>query len=516
MESNSAIKILHLEDNPADAQLVQAMLKKSNLVFEYFFADNETDYLFHLQNEEIDIILSDYHLPDYSGNEALQVARTLYPLIPFVFISGTMGEDAAIESLVNGATDYVLKNKLGRVGAAVQRAYKEAQDQKARLNAERALLQSEENFHRSISESPLGIRIVSLHGKTIYVNKAFLDIYEFCNLEEFNNTPSKNRYTKESYLQHLERKEKRKRGEEISEYELSIVRKNNEVRHIKVWRKEILWNGIGHFQVINQDITEQKELTIDLIKAKDKAEESDRLKTAFLHNISHEIRTPMNSIVGFSELINDPDLLPENRKHFTNVIARSCNHLLSIITDIVSIASIEAGQVKINETNFNLNATLLLIHNQLKIQAKEQNLDFILQCSLPDGEAQIFTDETKIIQVIINLVNNAFKFTRQGYIRVGYRIADSFDAAQNGKMQQTDYLHFFVEDTGIGIPLEMHNEIFKRFSQVENSTTRQFGGSGLGLSISKAYIELLGGEMWLTSEEDKGSIFNFTIPYKRG
>jgi PAS domain S-box-containing protein len=505
MALESPIKILHLEDNLNDAQLVMAMLKKANVEFDYFFTDNEKEYLFFLENQQIDIILSDYHLPDFSGTDALLIAKSKYPHIPFVFVSGTMGEDVAIESLLNGATDYVLKNRMERLGSAVNRAFKEAQDQKARLIAEKALLQSEENFHRSISESPLGIRIVTVDGKTIYANKTFLDIYEFNSLDEFNSTPAKNRYSLESYLQHQERKEKRQNGEEVSDYELSIVRKNKDIRFVKVSRKEIIWDGIRHYQVINQDITDQKKLTLDLIEAKEKAEESDRLKTAFLHNISHEIRTPMNAIVGFSEFLNDPDLLPEHRNQYIGIIVMSSNHLLSIITDIISIATIEAGQEKVNKTETNLNSTLGLIQKQFLIRAEKQNIILNLIPTLTDTDLKILTDETKLVQILTNLINNALKFTSKGYINFGYNIVETKHALS--------LLQFFVEDTGIGIPSEMQGEIFKRFRQVENATTRNFGGSGLGLAITKAYVELLGGNIWVESEVGKGSTFYFTLPY---
>ena len=497
-----SIKILHLEDDPNDSQLVQLALKRANVIFDYFFADNEKDYLFYLESQKIDLILSDYHLPDYSGSEALELAKNKYPHIPFVFVSGTMGEEVAIDSLLNGATDYVLKNKMERLGSAVHRAFKEAQERKARQKAEKALLQSEENFNRSISESPLGIRIVSVDGKTIYTNKAFLDIYEFSNVDEFIATPAKERYTSESYVQHLERKDKRKNGQEVFDYELSIIRKNGEVRHIKVSRKEILWNGIKHFQVINQDITVQKKLTKDLIAAKEKAEESDRLKTAFLHNISHEIRTPMNAIIGFSGFLDNPKLLPEKRKHFTDIIIQNSNQLLSIINDIVNIATIESGQEKIHESEIDVNSILKLLKEQFLPKARNQNVCLELGELLPDSEVKIISDETKFVQILTNLIGNALKFTKQGNVNFGYNL-------------KNNELEFFVEDTGIGIPPDMHNEIFKRFRQVESTIARQFGGSGLGLSISKAYIELMGGKMWLTSELEKGSVFYFTIPYKK-
>ena len=194
----STIRILHLEDNQNDALLVQSILRKANMVFEYFLSDSEKEYQSYLQNIKFDIILSDYHLPDYSGTEALQFAKNNFPHIPFVFLSGTMGEDTAIESMLNGATDYVLKNKMERLVPAINRAFNESQAHKARVNAERALYQSEENFRRSISESPLGIRIVTIDGDTIYANKAFLDIYEFNSLKEFTSTPAKERYLTES------------------------------------------------------------------------------------------------------------------------------------------------------------------------------------------------------------------------------------------------------------------------------------------------------------------------------
>ncbi len=260
-------------------------------------------------------------------------------------------------------------------------------------------------------------------------------------------------------------------------------------------------------------------MTEELIIAKDKAEESDRLKTAFLHNISHEIRTPMNAIVGFSEFLNNPDLLPENRKKYTDIVVQSSKQLLSIITDIVSISTIEAGQEKIVENETNLNAVCKLLLEQFLSKAEKRNIGLALKTALPDDEALVITDEIKLTQVLSNLIGNALKFTEHGRVEFGYALKEH-------------NLEFYIEDTGIGIPAEMHETIFQRFRQVEISTSRQFGGSGLGLSISKAYVELLGGKMWLKSEPENlpadplrqsyseaskagGSTFYFTIPYKK-
>jgi len=260
-------------------------------------------------------------------------------------------------------------------------------------------------------------------------------------------------------------------------------------------------DSISNYIIIMEDITEKRRMLDALIKAKEKAEESDRLKTAFLHNISHEIRTPMNAIIGFSTFLGDPDLDDYKRKQFIEIIAKSSNQLLSIITDIINISTIEAGQEKISEIEFDLHSTLCHISKEFQLIALKQNICINLIPSSNHKGNSIVTDETKLIQIIHNLLVNALKFTKQGHINFGYNIKETM-------------VEFFVEDTGIGISPDMHKEIFKRFSQVDASSTRNNGGSGLGLSISKAYVELLGGEIWLKSTLDKGSTFYFTIPYK--
>ncbi len=252
------------------------------------------------------------------------------------------------------------------------------------------------------------------------------------------------------------------------------------------------------YQQINEELNQTNQ---ELIIAKEKAEESDHLKTAFVHNISHEIRTPMNSIVGFSGLLNKPDLLEEDRQYYTSLIIQSSDQLLSIINDIVSIASIEAEQEKVQENEININSICKLINDQFFTRDTNPNVKFRLQTSLADDEVNIITDSTKLTQILTNLISNALKFTQEGFVNFGYTLKDNF-------------LEFYVEDSGIGISSDMHTEIFKRFRQVETTAARTFGGSGLGLSISKAYVEMLGGKIWLSSEEGKGSVFYFTLPYK--
>lgn len=267
----------------------------------------------------------------------------------------------------------------------------------------------------------------------------------------------------------------------------------------KLYDSDGAW--IGNLAIM-RNISERVKYIEELKIARQKAEESDHLKTAFLHNISHEIRTPMNAIIGFSEFLQNPNIAHERRIKFTDVIIQSSNQLLSIINDIVNIATIEAGQVKLDLKEVSLNGTLQLLYQQFKLKSIDQNISLECIAPLSDSESIIIADGTKLIEILSNLIGNAFKFTSKGHVNFGYVVRENI-------------LEFFVQDTGIGIPKEMHNEIFNRFRQVESSMTRRYGGSGLGLSISKAYVELMGGCIWLTSEPDKGSTFFFNIPYNK-
>jgi PAS domain S-box-containing protein len=254
--------------------------------------------------------------------------------------------------------------------------------------------------------------------------------------------------------------------------------------------------GIGH------DITEIKKTEEELTLAKEKAEESDRLKTAFLHNISHEIRTPMNAIVGFSALLSETEIDDQTRKSYIEVIVQSSDHLLSIITDIVDISNIEANLIKTNKNEISLNATIKAICDQFIPRADEKKIKPVCETGLSDSDSLIVTDSTKLTEILSNLISNALKFTEKGYIKISYELKKNF-------------LEFCVADSGIGISPEHHARIFDRFYQIQNSLERLYEGTGLGLAISKAYVEHLGGKIWFTSEPGKGTSFFFTLPYEK-
>jgi len=245
---------------------------------------------------------------------------------------------------------------------------------------------------------------------------------------------------------------------------------------------------------------EYRRLNIDLQNAKLKAEESDRLKTAFLANMSHEIRTPMNAICGFSKLLSHYSVDDQKKNSYIDIINSNAQQLLRIINDIVDISKIESGLVTINQSKFSLNAMLDDMMNTFTIVLDSKKIDLFCKKGLPDNGCQVISDEIKLKQIITNLLSNSAKFTHKGYIEYGYELAGN-------------NLVFFVRDTGIGIPSNAIDIIFERFRQVEEATMDSRKGTGLGLPISKAYVELLGGKIWVESEEGKGSTFSFTIPY---
>ncbi len=249
-----------------------------------------------------------------------------------------------------------------------------------------------------------------------------------------------------------------------------------------------------------RDLTIEKQKEKEIIEAKNRAEESEKLKSAFLANMSHEIRTPMNGIVGFSEMFLTPGLSEEKREEFAHIVIDCSKQLLSIVDDILDISRIETGIVETKLEKVVVNDLI----NELKAffePKNEHNIKFTNHCQLDSLNSTIFTDKTRLKQILNNLLFNAFKFTKSGSIEFGYYMKDT-------------EMVFFVKDTGIGIPKEQHNLIFERFRQVELELNKNYGGTGLGLAISKKLVEILGGKIWVESEKNKGSNFMFSLPYE--
>ncbi len=258
----------------------------------------------------------------------------------------------------------------------------------------------------------------------------------------------------------------------------------------------------GEFKQIGSlfsDFVEQKK---ELRVAKEKAEESDILKSTFLANISHEIRTPMNGILGFVELLKEPILSGEEHQQYINIIEHSGKRMLNIINDLISISKVEAKQLEVVMSETNINDQIRYIYSFFKPEADQLGLGLIFNTGLDDHESYVWTDREKIYALFTNLVKNALKFTSKGFVEFGYK-------------KRGDFLEFYVKDTGVGIEESQQEIIFERFRQVSETLARSHEGAGLGLAISKAYVEMLGGRIWVESEFGKGSTFYFTIPMSK-
>jgi len=261
---------------------------------------------------------------------------------------------------------------------------------------------------------------------------------------------------------------------------------------------------------IFQDITEIKKNELELIKVKEEAQKSDKLKSAFLANMSHEIRTPMNGILGFSELLKNPELGFDKQARYINIIEKSGKRMLNIINDIVDISKIESGLMKVDIKKSNINGQLEYIYTFFKPEVEGKGMQLFMKNPLSAQEIAIYTDREKLFAILTNLVKNAIKYTDEGFIEIGYVLKMGEETINQSRNAE---LEFFIKDTGIGIPKGRQEAVFERFIQadIEDEMARQ--GAGLGLSITKAYVESLGGKIWMESVQGVGSTFYFTLPY---
>jgi len=282
-------------------------------------------------------------------------------------------------------------------------------------------------------------------------------------------------------------------------YPLDLVRKALETGNRKAIKE--LKRTTGEFSYIGNLFEENTNQKLELIKSKIKAEESDRLKSSFLANLSHEIRTPMNAINGFTELILNTKISENEKIEYLNVIEKSGKNLVGIIEDLIEMSKIESNQLTPNLNVINLDLLVAELYETIKVTINNKDVDFKLIKSKNPARFNIITDDIKLKQVIINLLTNAIKFTERGSVIFGFEIDE-----------ENEVINFMVKDTGLGIDEDNHKYIFDRFKRIDSDISIKVGGLGLGLAISKAYIDLLGGEINLESRIGEGSTFYFSIP----
>jgi len=279
----------------------------------------------------------------------------------------------------------------------------------------------------------------------------------------------------------------------------SVCAKTLEEIPAQVSINSTIWNGEKVLVAVVRDFRERKKYEEELITARKKAEENDRLKSAFLANISHEIRTPMNGILGFAELLKLPDLSGDRMMNYIQIIETCGARMLTIINDLMDISKVESGQMSVFLQNTLLNVQMDYIFNFFYPEAKSKGLELIKITPPWAKTTVLYTDKEKLIAILVNLIKNSIKYSHQGTIKFGYTIKEQC-------------IEFFVKDTGIGISKEKIDQIFERFIRGDHEVSVRYEGTGLGLSIAKAYVDMLGGKIWVVSELGAGSTFYFQLP----
>lgn len=356
-------------------------------------------------------------------------------------------------------------------------------------------------LHGSMEQSPASIIITDLNGDIEYVNPKFCSISGYSSQELIGKNPRilKSGFTPNEVYEKMWATISK--GNEWTG-EFLNVRKNKEL----YWERASItaindeFGNITHYLAIKEDISKSKKFEKDLLEAKNKAEESDRLKTAFLANMSHELRTPLNAVIGFSNLCNDSMSIGELME-FVNLINRSGNQLLGIIEDILSFTLIDGGGMRLVEEEFLMINFLEEIKKQAREKQIQKNKERLKLRFSPDpnyNRILVKTDFQRLLQVVLNLFGNGLKFTNEGFVEFGYRLLG-------------DQIKLYIKDSGVGIEKEKKDVIFDRFRQADDSITRTFGGTGMGLAISKKIVDMLGGIIEVESDKNEGSTFSVVL-----
>src|SRR5664280_2251548 len=470
---NEVLNVLCLEDSPRDAEIIHELLIDAGYNLNMDYTASEKEYVSLLRSHKYDLILSDFKLPGFDGFTALRWSVEICPDVPFICISGTIGEETAVELLKKGAVDYILKDRLIRLPSAIQRAIEQHNIQIEKRAAELLLKENEEKLQSIFSAAPVGIGLV--------VGRIFIEVNDtFCRMTGYNRSDligkdaealyakdEQNesagfviyRHIAEKGTGSVETRFKCKDGRVLNIFLSSTPLDKDDlskgvtfiamnITERKLAEEKLI---IANRELVFQNDEKEKRAT-ELTIAKEQAEESDRLKSAFLTNMSHEIRTPMNGILGFTELLKEPNLSSADQQDFIQIIQISGTRMLNTINNIVDISKIESGLTKVDITKTNINEKMEFTYKFFQPEVEIKGLQFLFKSSLPAKEAIIKTDNEKVYGILTNLVKNAIKFTYEGSIEFGYE--------KKGK-----HLEFFVKDTGVGISKNQQQIIFERFRQ---------------------------------------------------
>lgn len=487
------INLLLAEDNDTDALLLIRQLRKEGFEVTHVQVKTRREMEEALERGGWDIVISDFSMPGFGGSDALELFKSRNLDIPFILVSGTVGEDIAVSIMKGGANDYLMKTHLNRLGPAVKRELEETQMKREKRRVESMLKQNEKRFERLIQDLVDVVWLADVDGERLYiVNSAFDKLLgEHFDKADFRPNRWEEMVVEEdipAFRKFID--ELKVRG--ICALEYRIRRKDGTERWLFDQRYIVPGDENGEAMAggILSDITDKKIAEQELITAKTSAEESSRLKSALLQNMSHEFRTPMNGILGFSEMLAN-ELDEPGSKMMSQHILTSGKRLQQTLDSIMLFAQLESG-IPLKMVPVDVCAMVSSITECLGEQIRRKGLFVEVDIAAPFG---LSSDEHLLQRTLFNLIENAVKFTTQGGITI------------SGKVLSPGEVEIRVRDTGIGIAPEKQSIIFEEFRQAEEGYNRPYEGSGLGLAIVRKTITALGGKISLTSETGRGSEF---------
>jgi PAS domain S-box-containing protein len=502
------LQFLFLEDNPLDFDVVRVILAEGGIDCQLTWVETRADFVTALETDRFDLILADYALPSFDGLIALEIARTTCPDVPFIFVSGSMGEELAIESLKQGATDYVLKQRLERLVSCVRRALKEARQHRECQEMAAALRHREAQF-RSFAENSNDVIWITdaREYRLVYVSPSYERIWgrsrdeiygDLTNFITFVHPEDRDR-VRESW---------QKCAHKLSIQEYRILRPDGEI----VWIRDRgfpIYDDSGNLLGLGgiaEDISDRRQAEVErekLLKreqvARAEAERANRLKDEFLAIVSHELRTPLNPILGWAKLIQTKQLNPQQTTEALKIIERKAELQAKLIEDLLDISRILRGKLSLDVVAVNLVSIVNSALETVTLAAKNKSIQ--IYTVLEPNSGLVSGDANRLQQVLWNLLSNAIKFTPEGG-RIDIRLENLGSTAR-----------ISVSDTGKGIAPQFLPYVFNYFRQQEDVTTRKFGGLGLGLAIVHHLVELHGGTIEAESPgEGQGATFTVTLP----
>jgi two-component system, sensor histidine kinase and response regulator len=496
-------RILIVEDSVDDAELEVRALRRGGCEVVYQRVDTPEAMRAALEGSTWDLVLADLAMPRFNGLAALKMLRSTGLDLPFILVSGTVGEDTAVEAMRSGADDYVLKSNLARLPVAVER---ELQDHEVRLERNRA-----EARYRSLADRvPVGLFRTLPGGTIIEGNPALIEMLGFSDADSLKRANAKDVWLRPDEFARL-RAIIQQEGV-IRNFEMEVRRPDGSV----IWCEQsasavYLESGqVEFYEGVLVDITGRKRAEEESNRARDSARdlalETARLRSDFLASMSHEIRTPLVGIIGTGELLSRSDLIAEQRR-MIEIIRSSGELLLTIVNDILDFSKLAAGKVVLEKLDFDIVELIENLIDSFVATACAKGIELALYVDL-NMTTGLLGDQSRLRQVLNNLVANAIKFTEHGEVTV--RVTKAEETAGDALVR------FEITDTGIGIELAAQARLFQPFVQAEGSTHRRFGGTGLGLVIAAKLTEQMGGEIGFESAPGKGSNFHFTVRLEKG